>query len=334
MNSDVGEMIGVVKQDPWLTPNEVTTYVAAPQTDLRRATPIPVGIVKDTISPEIRQIHRMRGEFVDVGGTRLYYYAAGTRGAGAPVVLIHGFPMASRLWHDFAPEFAPGHRQIIVDLPGFGRSDPPSSARAGCGAHAAAIHALLDDLGVEQAYIIGHGMGGGVAQAFAVQWPMRVAGLGLVSSAAFGVKPQRLARLARALGPLARHTPPALLAGLVHGSVRHGFADPERSHLTLDSCLRHFTTAPGRDALAAHLTAMRHCDTRAWSSRLGEINVRAAVVWGADDPFYPVALGERLHQALAGSSFTVIPGASHFVPEDQPDALRRALEPLLAPALV
>ena len=33
----------------------------------------------------------MRGEFVDVGGTRLYYYAAGTRGAGEPIVLIHGF---------------------------------------------------------------------------------------------------------------------------------------------------------------------------------------------------------------------------------------------------
>lgn len=298
--------------------------------NLRRARPIPSGALKDTISYEIRQIASMRGEFVDVGGSRLYYYAAGTRGAGHPVVLIHGFPMTSRLWHDFVRDFVPGHRQIIVDLPGFGRSDPPSAARAGCGAHAAAIHGLLDDLGVEKAFIIGHGLGGGVAQAFAVQWPTRVAGLALISSAGFGVKPRRLARLARALGPLARHTPPALLAGLVHGSVRRGFADPERAHLTLDTCLRHFTTHAGRDALAAHLAVMRHCDTAAWSRRLGELAVPAAVVWGADDPFYPVALGARLHETIAGSSFTVIPGASHFVPEDQPDALRRALEPLLA----
>lgn len=290
--------------------------------------------MKDTISREIRQIDLMRGEFVDVGGTRLYYYASGSRGAGAPVVLIHGFPMASRLWHDFAPDFAPGHRLIIVDLPGFGRSDPPSGARAGCGAHAAALRALLDELGVDQVHVVGHGLGGGVAQAFAVQWPTRVAGLALISSAGFGVKPTRLARLARALGPLARHTPPALLAGLVHGSVRRGFADPERARLTLDACLRQFTTTHGRDALAAHLAVMRHCDTNSWSVRLGELDLPAVVVWGAEDPFYPQALGQRLHEALRGSTFTVIPGAAHFVPEDQPDALRRALEPLFARTLV
>lgn len=271
----------------------------------------------------------MRGEFVDVGGSRLYYYAAGNRGAGDPVVLIHGFPMASRLWSEFVPEFAPGHRLIIVDLPGFGRSDPPTPARTGCGAYAAAIRALLDDLQVERAFIVGHGLGGGVAQAFAVQWPTRVAGLVLVSSAGFGVKPRSMAGLARALGPLAKHTPPSLLAGLVHGSMRRGFADADRSHLTLDTCLRAFTTVAGRDALASHLAAIRNCDTMSWSKRLGELDLPAAVVWGADDPFYPISLGERLHASLKGSSFTVIPGASHFVPEDQPEALRRAIEPMI-----
>jgi pimeloyl-ACP methyl ester carboxylesterase len=271
----------------------------------------------------------MRGEFVDVGGSRLYYYAAGTRGAGDPVVLIHGFPLASRLWSEFVPEFAAGHRLIIVDLPGFGRSDPPSGARMGCGAHATAIHTLLDDLQVERAFIVGHGLGGGVAQAFAVQWPTRVAGLALVSSAGFGVKPRGMARMARALGPLARYTPPSLLAGLVHGSVRRGFADPDRSHLTLDSCLRAFTSVGGRDALVGHLAAMRQCDTLGWSKRLKELDVPAAVVWGAEDPFYPVSLGQRLHESLRGSTFTVIPGAAHYVPEDSPDALRRALEPLI-----
>jgi pimeloyl-ACP methyl ester carboxylesterase len=276
----------------------------------------------------------MRGEFVDVGGSRLYYYAAGTRGAGDPVVLIHGFPMNSRLWSSLVSHFAPGHRLIIVDLPGFGRSDPPTVARASCGAHAAAVRALLDDLQVNRAFIVGHGLGGGVAQAFAVQWPNRVAGLALVSSAGFGVRPRAMARFARALGPLARRTPPALLAGLVHGSVRRGFADVERSRLTLDSCLRAFTTIAGRDALASNLAVMGACDTATWSARLGELDVPTAVIWGADDPFYPVALGERLRDAIKGATFTVIPGASHFVPEDNPDALRRALEPLFARATV
>ena len=276
----------------------------------------------------------MRGEFVDVGVTRLYYYAAGTRGVGDPVVLIHGFPTSSRLWHAVVRDFPPGHRLVVVDLPGFGRSEAASGARAGCGAHAAAIHALLDDLIIERAAIVGHGLGGGVAQAFAVQWPTRVSALALVSSAGFGLRPRRMARIARSLGPLARIAPPALLASLVHGSVRRGFADPQRSHLTLDTCLRQFTSVPGRDALSAHLGAIGRCDTAAWSSRLGELALPAAVIWGADDPFYPPALGQRLQAAISGATFTIIPGASHFVPEDTPNALLRVLTDLLARAPV
>jgi pimeloyl-ACP methyl ester carboxylesterase len=111
--------------------------------------------------------------------------------------------------------------------------------------------------------------------------------------------------------------------------MRRGFADPDRSHLTLDTCLRGFTTVAGRDALASHLAAIQNCDTMSWSKRLSELDLPAAVIWGAEDPFYPMALGERLHASLKGSSFTVIPGAAHFVPEDQPEALRRAIEPLI-----
>jgi len=272
----------------------------------------------------------MRGEFVDVGGMRLYYYAAGTRGAGDPVILLHGFPTSSRLWHAVARDFTPGHRLVIVDLPGYGRSDPPTRARTSCGAHAAAILSLLDNLGIQRAVIAGHGIGGGVAQAFAIQWPNRLSALALISSACFGVAPRGMARLARALGPLARFMPPTLLAGLVQGSVRRGFEDPDRSRLTLDTCLRHFTTPAGRNALASHLSAIGECDTASWSKRLGEVHAPTAVIWGEDDPFYPVGLGERLAAAIPNATFEVFRGAAHFVPEDQPEHLQRALDQLMS----
>jgi pimeloyl-ACP methyl ester carboxylesterase len=231
-----------------------------------------------------------------------------------------------------ARDFTPGHRLVIVDLPGYGRSDPPSPARTSYGAHAAAVLALLDDLGIPHAVLVGHGVGGGVAQAFAIQWPARVSALALVSSSGFGLAPRGMARIARALGPLARFMPPALLASLVHGSVRKGFEDPERSRFTLDTCLRHFTTAAGRDALAAHLRALGDCDTKGWSRRLGEIQAPTAVIWGEDDPFYSIGLGERLAAAIPGATFEIVRGAAHFVPEDQPEQLRRALDLLIARA--
>jgi pimeloyl-ACP methyl ester carboxylesterase len=267
----------------------------------------------------------MRGEFVDIGGRRLYYYAAGTRGDGVPVVLLHGFPTSSRLWHGVVRDFPPGHRLVVVDLLGFGRSDPPGTHAVNCAGHADALLRLFDDLHLARACVVGHGLGGGVAQVLALKAPERVSHLVLVSSCGFGVAPRRLARLARRLGPLARRTPPGLLAGLVHGSALRGFADRDRSRLTLDTTLQHFTTPTGRDALAAHLAALGHCDTAEWSARLGELRIPTAVVWGRDDPFLPVRLGERLRDAIPGATLDVLPGASHFVPEDTPEALVRAI---------
>lgn len=280
---------------------------------------------------ESARLPAMRGEFVDLGGKRIYYYAAGSRGAGEPVILLHGFPTSSRLWHSVVRDFPAGHRLVVVDLPGYGRSDPLDVGGDGVtsATHAAAIHALFDELSIAKACVVGHGLGGGVAQALAVQWPDRVSALALVSSSGFGAKPARMARMARALGPLARHAPPGLLAGLVHGGVRRGFADPDRSRLTLDTCLHAFTTPAGRTALAGHLAALDHCDTAQWSARLGQLQMPTAVIWGQDDPFFPPAHGERLAAAIPGATFDAIPGAAHFVPEDSPDHLRRVLERLL-----
>ncbi len=64
----------------------------------------------------------MRGEFLDLSGARLYYYAAGTRGAGVPVVFLHGFATSGHLWADVVPLMPAGHRLVVLDLLGYGRS--------------------------------------------------------------------------------------------------------------------------------------------------------------------------------------------------------------------
>lgn len=270
----------------------------------------------------------MRGEFVDVGGRRIYYYAAGTRGEGVPVILLHGFPASSRLWHTVVRDFPPGHRLVVVDLPGYGRSDP-GPVGAGCGQLADTVLALMDDLRVPRAALVGHGIGGGVAQAVAVREPGRVSHLALVDSAAFGHGPARMARLARALGPLTSLLPPGLLAGLVQGSIRSGFADPDRHRLTLDTWLQPFTSVRGRDLLAAHLRLLRHCDTGEVTPRLATLGIPTTIVWGADDPYYPPALARRLQAAIPGAALDIVEDASHFTPEDAPERVLKAVVELL-----
>jgi len=274
----------------------------------------------------------MRGEFVDLAGRRVYYYAAGSRGAGEPVVFVHGFPASSHMWHGVIGEMPEGHRLVVLDQLGFGRSDRPDGSALTVAAHAERLRGLLDELRIENACLVGHGMGGAVVQAVALNWPERVTRLGLVNSVAFDAWPRGGAWLARqlsAFAKLGRALGAPLLAGLVHGSLLPGFADAESGRHALDRYLRPFTSRLGVDALVAQLRAMPDPGVAALGARLGSLTQPTAVVWGALDPFLPVHVGMRLRDAIPGASLEIIPHARHFSPEDTPERVAAALALLL-----
>src|SRR3954469_14920576 len=171
----------------------------------------------------------MRGEFLDLYGARLYYYAAGTRGVGVPVVFLHGFPTSSHLWSDVVPLMPAGHRLVVVDLLGYGRSDRPNGRPVDVRAHAERVVELLDELRIRRACIVGHGIGGGIAQSIAVRHPQRVSHLCLIDSVAFDRWPTFRARLARASLTVTQFLPPAALLSIVRPNLEHGYADPQRA---------------------------------------------------------------------------------------------------------
>jgi pimeloyl-ACP methyl ester carboxylesterase len=278
----------------------------------------------------------MRGEFLDVAGSRLYYYAAGTRGAGEPVVFLHGFPASSHLWHGVVRELAisaPGHRLVVVDLLGFGRSDRPLDAALTAVAHAARVRALMDELQIDAACLVGHGMGGAVAQAISCAWPERVTRLCLVDSVAFDAWPRRAARLSRwlcASAPLGRALGAQLLASLAHGSLLAGYAAIETGRRSLDHYLHAFTNRLGTDALVAQLRSMRDPTVSALGPQLGGVRRPTAIVWGQLDPFLEVSVGERLRDAIPGATLEVIADARHYTPEDSPERVARVIGELLS----
>jgi pimeloyl-ACP methyl ester carboxylesterase len=272
----------------------------------------------------------VRGEFVDLDGARLYYYAAGSRGAGEPVVFLHGFATSGHLWSDVVSLLPPGRRLVVVDLLGFGRSDLPTSRSLTLRAHAERVIAMLDTLGVAAACIVGHGLGGGIAQALAVHWPPRVTRLALVASIAFDRWPTRDVRLARATLALTRHLPPAWLLSMVRTELERGYRDPSRAVHSIEKYARPFATEEGRAALVRHIAALDERETAVLATRLREIDVPSAVIWGEDDPFLPASLGRRLAEAIPGATLNVVPGAKHFVPEDAPRQVADALTALFA----
>lgn len=298
----------------------------------------------------------MRGEFVDLQGVRLYCYAFGQRGSGHPIVLVHGSFTSSHLWQDVLPRLPKGHRVLVLDLLGHGRSDPPGADRAAEGtsagatermtarmtvaAHAQRLDQLLDVMGVREVMLVGHGMGAAVAARVAHEQPERIAQLMLVNPTLLAAHAdeallnRRVRRLA-ALVPLWRRLAPSWLASALHAALLPCFAHRDIGARSLDVYLKPFRLRDGRDAACAQLAALKHSrgdTTQALAP--GAITCPTALVLGDADPFLNAARSARLiewvQQATGGTaSVHTLPGVAHVAPEEAPDRLGTLVSELL-----
>lgn len=302
----------------------------------------------------------MRGEFVDLQGVRLYCYAFGHRGAGGPIVLVHGSFTSSHIWQDVLPRLPKGHRVLVLDLLGHGRSDPPAAsttaasattssavAHATSGAHrlTVAAHAerlgqLLDVMGVQQAMLVGHGMGAAVAARVAHEQPARVGHLMLVNPTMLATCPadafisRRLTRLTW-LVPLWKRLAPAWLASALHSALLPCFAHRDVGARSLDVYLKPYRLRDGRDAACRQLLDLR--DSRADTVDTlapGALQCPTALVLGTTDPFLPSGRAARLEQALRAATnerlfLHTLPGVAHVAPEEAPDRLGTLVGELL-----
>jgi pimeloyl-ACP methyl ester carboxylesterase len=268
----------------------------------------------------------MRGEFVDVGGARLYYYAAGSRGAGEPIVLIHGFPTSSHLWRDVVPLLPSGGRVVVLDLLGYGRSDRPMERDLSIKGHAERVIALLDALRIQYAAIVGHDLGGGIAQYLAVRHPTRVERLCLIDSVGFDEWPTRQIKMAKATLPLTRHLPTTWILSALRSEMERGYTQESRAARSMDIYIRPFCSPEGRDVLMQHLEALDPEETVALEPRLGEIMAPTAVITGAHDPFITAGVARQLHEAIPNSTLDVLPDVRHFTPEESPEAISSIIE--------
>jgi pimeloyl-ACP methyl ester carboxylesterase len=120
------------------------------------------------------------GKIVSVSGGELEVVERGPR-SGSPIVLIHCFTCAINYWNGMIPLLAREHRVIAVDLLGHGGSEKPSSGYS-VPNQADVIAEVLAKLGVRQAEVVGHSLGGPVAIALAEQSPQLVSSLVAIDS--------------------------------------------------------------------------------------------------------------------------------------------------------
>jgi pimeloyl-ACP methyl ester carboxylesterase len=234
------------------------------------------------------------------------------RGRGErTLVFLHGIGADHRAFDDQLESFSVGARAIAWDMPGYGESPPiepltfPALGDALC--------ALLDARGVERAILIGHSMGGMVAQELVARDPDRVAALVLVAtSAAFGGAGGEWQRqfLADRLKPLDEGKTPADIApALVRGMIGEA-ADPRGLGRAI-ACMSAVSAKTYRAALHCLVTF----DQRA---SLGRIRCPTLVLAGERDRVAAPAVVERMAQAIPGAKYRMLAGVGHLANLERP----------------
>jgi 2-hydroxymuconate-semialdehyde hydrolase len=235
-----------------------------------------------------------------------------------PVVLIHGFPTSSFLWRRFLPAFSGEMRTIAPDMMGAGDSDKPAGKDLSMPAQAQYVRELAEGLGIQEFAVVGHSTGGGVAQLLAIEGGVEA--MVLIDSAAFDAWPAEDTR------DLQRSAPDVGTPTIVHAVVQLalGMGIDHRSRLTAEVIEEYSRPWSGPEGPTAFIRWARSIDGVGLVGReeeLGRLKCPVLILWGEDDPHFSVMVAERLNDAIPTSSLAILPGCSHFLPEDAPETV-------------
>ena len=239
------------------------------------------------------------------------------------ILFLHGIGGGRASFDAQIGAMGSGYRHLAWDMPGYGGSSPlPEMTFA---ALADAAIRLLDVLGIAQAHIIGHSMGGMVAQEIAIDHGERVASLVLsATSPAFG-KPGgdwQQQFLAARLAPLdAGKTPADLAPDVVAGLVAEG-----ATAATIDAAIASMSEISS-DAYRAALTCLVTFDRR---DALDHISAPCLLIAGEADSVAPAPMMARMAEHIVSAQVITIPGAGHLANLETPATFNAAVAEFLA----
>lgn len=265
-----------------------------------------------------------------VNGVRL---EARALGEGPPVLLIHGLTGRGAIWSALARTLRRrGHRTIVVDLLGHGRSDAPSNpARYSVQRQAADLAALLDGLGARPADLIAYSMGARIALRLAVDHPAAVGRLVLESpSAGIADSAQRAARLAQDEATAAMLEREGMEAFAVEWEAQPIFASQAALPPAARARLRADRLRNRPSGLAANLRGAGQGTAPALHDRLGAVASPTLVVAGALDPS-GLARAQVVTAGIPGTRLTVVAGAGHAPHLERPATFHRLVCEFLDP---
>jgi 3-oxoadipate enol-lactonase len=252
------------------------------------------------------------------GGRTAVGIAFDDRGSGSPLVLAHAAVADRRMWDPQLPALAAAHRVIRYDFRGFGESLPPQ----GPWSQHTDLLALLDELLISRAHVVGASMGAGIAVEAALARPGTIDSLVLVSpgGALFGDSPAELRPVwAAEVDALDRGD----IDAAVEINLRAWVDGPDRTSDAVDPAVRAFVATMQREAFELpewdQDAAPEHELTPPATARLAELACPILVVVGEADQPSIRSVAERVAADAQQVRLVVWPGVAHMLTLERPD---------------
>jgi pimeloyl-ACP methyl ester carboxylesterase len=244
---------------------------------------------------------------------------------GSPIVLVHCYTCSMSWWEGLAPRLEQQHRVISVDLLGHGGSDKPGGGYA-MEDQARAIAEALSKLGVVNATVVGHSIGGAVATALAEESPALASRVVIIDSApddsygslsftqklgtapVIGQAMKRLTQVAPASAVRAQYDQ-AFAPGF---SISAGFDNPDQ---VVDD-LRAMTYTAFKESSDAESD---YTDDQPLDERLAATHVPVLVIFGAEEQINDTEKSIAAYREVPGAQTHVIPGAGHSPNVETPE---------------
>jgi 2-hydroxy-6-oxonona-2,4-dienedioate hydrolase len=257
---------------------------------------------------------------------QLHYNDTGTGTNGETVVMLHGSGPGASGWANFnrnvEPLVAAGYRVVLMDCPGWSKSDAIVCTGSRSDLNARALKGLLDAIGLERVHLIGNSMGGHSVVAFALANPARV---------------NKLVLMGGGTGGPSQFVPMPTEGIKLIGAL---YRDPTIDNLKKMMSVFVFDTSSLTEALyQARLDNMLnrrdHLDNFVkslaanpkqfpdYGHRLGEIAAPALVIWGRDDRFVPMDVGLRLVWGLQNAEMHIFNRCGHWAQWEHADKFNR-----------
>ncbi len=252
----------------------------------------------------------------------------GTNGA---IVLLHEIAGGAFTWFDLMPQLASTNRAVYaIDMLGYGQSEHPWPADTSNWGQADNLYMLFDQLNLTNIILVGHGMGGAVAQVLATRLSReRIAALVLIDSTCYEYSFAPDWPLTEMKKRQEYDAPKQIsVADLVKNlkqTLPKASNDPQRFAAFMAPYIEQWDSELGKEVLLQHVRMQIPSYVNSVASDLKKFERPALIIWGQKDQQVPLKYAERLHCDIPASRLVIVPGAGHLILFDAPAAVASAI---------